>query len=56
MAADVVTGGKAATVKDWEGGFFLQPTVISGVRNSMHVAQEEIFGPVLSVISWADAG
>jgi phenylacetaldehyde dehydrogenase len=52
--AEVVTGGAVATVEDWESGFFLQPTVISGVRNSMHVAQEEIFGPVLSVISWAD--
>ena len=36
----------------FEGGFFLQPTVLNGVRNDMKVAQEEIFGPVLSVIPW----
>ena len=52
--AEVVAGGEVAYVDKLEGGFFLQPTVISGVTNSMHVAQEEIFGPVLSVIAWDD--
>lgn len=32
------------------GGLFVAPTVLIGVRNDMQVAQEEIFGPVLSVI------
>ena len=50
QGADIVVGGEDATVAGLEGGFFLQPTVISGVRNDMTVAQEEIFGPVLSVI------
>jgi len=52
--AEVVAGGGIADVEGLDGGFFLQPTVIAGVRNSMHVAQEEIFGPVLSVIAWSD--
>jgi phenylacetaldehyde dehydrogenase len=52
--AEVVAGGEIASVNDCAGGFFLEPTVITGVRNSMHVAQEEIFGPVLSVIAWSD--
>ncbi len=52
--AEVTTGGGVASVDGLEGGFFLQPTVISGVRNDMKVAQEEIFGPVLSVIPWED--
>ena len=52
--AEVVAGGAAATIEGLEGGYFLQPTVIAGVSNTMHVAQEEIFGPVLSVISWSD--
>jgi phenylacetaldehyde dehydrogenase len=52
--ADIVTGGSPAQVVGYEGGFFLEPTVIAGVGNSMHVAQEEIFGPVLSVIAWED--
>jgi len=52
--ADVVVGGSEASVSGLEGGFFLEPTVISGVSNDMKVAQEEIFGPVLSIISWKD--
>ena len=54
QGADVVVGGEDATVDGLEGGFFLQPTVIGDVRNDMTVAQEEIFGPVLSVIAWRD--
>ena len=54
QGADVVVGGSEASVSGLEGGFFLEPTVISGVSNDMKVAQEEIFGPVLSIISWKD--
>ncbi len=54
QGAEVTTGGEEASVEGLENGFFLQPTVISGVRNDMKVAQEEIFGPVLSVIPWKD--
>ena len=54
QGADVAVGGGEATVEGLEGGFFLEPTVINGVRNDMLVAQEEIFGPVLSVIPWRD--
>lgn len=35
-------------------GFFVEPTVFSGVSNRMRIAQEEIFGPVLSVIPFKD--
>ena len=52
--AEVAAGGSEASVEGLEEGFFLQPTVIAGVRNDMKVAQEEIFGPVLSVIAWED--
>jgi len=52
--AHISAGGAAASVAGLEGGFFQQPTVISGVRNDMKVAQEEIFGPVLSVIPFED--
>jgi acyl-CoA reductase-like NAD-dependent aldehyde dehydrogenase len=52
--AEVIAGGRAAEVAGLDGGFFVEPTVIGGVRNDMRVAQEEIFGPVLSVISWRD--
>lgn len=43
-------GGKA-----WEGpGYFVEPTVFDQVKNGMKIAQEEIFGPVLSIISFKD--
>ena len=37
-----------------DGGFFVEPTVFGGVQSSMRIAQEEIFGPVLSVLSFDD--
>ena len=37
-----------------QGGNYVQPTVFAGAQNSMRVAQEEIFGPVLTVIPFAD--
>jgi acyl-CoA reductase-like NAD-dependent aldehyde dehydrogenase len=50
--AQVAVGGGEASPDGLEHGFFVEPTVVRGVSNSMRVAQEEIFGPVLSVISW----
>ncbi|MGE0625875.1 MAG: aldehyde dehydrogenase family protein [Pseudomonadales bacterium] len=35
-------------------GYFIRPTIFSDVRNDMTIAQEEIFGPVLSLIPYAD--
>ncbi|MBK6863437.1 MAG: aldehyde dehydrogenase [Ideonella sp.] len=46
--ARVLAGGKQARVES--GGFFVEPTVFDGVSNSMKIAREEIFGPVMSVI------
>ncbi len=37
-----------------EGGYFVEPTVFTGVSNEDRIAREEIFGPVVSVIPWAD--
>jgi aldehyde dehydrogenase (NAD+) len=36
------------------GGYFVKPTVFGKVKNSMTIAQEEIFGPVLSIIPYKD--
>jgi aldehyde dehydrogenase (NAD+) len=36
------------------GGYFVQPTIFTSVKNSMRIAQEEVFGPVLSVIPFED--
>ena len=45
--AKLVCGGKKLSGK----GYFFQPTIFTDVRNDMRIAQEEIFGPVLSIIS-----
>ncbi|MBN2623062.1 MAG: aldehyde dehydrogenase family protein [Acidimicrobiales bacterium] len=49
--AKVVTGGPERP-EGLEGGYFVTPTVFSDVRNDMTIAQEEIFGPVLSILSY----
>ena len=48
--ATVATGGNALNRK----GYFLEPTVLADVENDMQVAQEEIFGPVLTVIPYGN--
>ena len=47
------TGGEAPG-GDLAGGYFYRPTLLTGVRDDMKVAREEIFGPVLSVMSFDD--
>jgi aldehyde dehydrogenase (NAD+) len=37
-----------------DGGYFHEPTIFTGVYNSMTIAREEIFGPVLSIIGYRD--
>ncbi|MBV9821349.1 MAG: aldehyde dehydrogenase family protein, partial [Actinobacteria bacterium] len=44
-------GGRPAGTP--EGGYFVEPTVFTGVANSARIAQEEIFGPVASVLTWS---
>lgn len=48
--ARLVTGGERATEGELAGGLFVKPTIFAEVRNDMKLAQEEIFGPVLSII------
>ncbi len=53
--ATVLAGGECPTLEgDFQRGFFFQPTIFSEVKNNMRVAQEEIFGPVMSVITFKD--
>nr|WP_175800136.1 aldehyde dehydrogenase [Burkholderia anthina] len=48
--AQLALGGHAATRAECGDGWFVEPTIFTGVRNDMRIAQEEVFGPVLSVI------
>jgi gamma-glutamyl-gamma-aminobutyraldehyde dehydrogenase len=52
QGAEVKTGG--TRIHEETGGYFMSPTVLDNVRPDMSVAQEEVFGPVLSVIPFED--
>jgi len=50
--ARLVSGGDRPA--NLQKGYFVNPTIFSDVKNSMRIAREEIFGPVLSVLSFKD--
>jgi aldehyde dehydrogenase (NAD+) len=51
--AALVAGGNRVSVNG-DKGFFIEPTIFGDVKNDMRIAQEEIFGPVLSVLTFDD--
>lgn len=52
--AKVLMGGGPATRPECGKGWFVEPTIFGDVDNKMRIAQEEVFGPVLSVIRFKD--
>jgi betaine-aldehyde dehydrogenase len=51
--ANVFAGGETPPLTgSFQNGYFFQPTILTDVKNQMRVAQEEIFGPVVSVITF----
>lgn len=52
--AELLIGGGTPEGPEIVGGQFVEPTIFTNVRNSMRIAQEEIFGPVLSIIGFDD--
>jgi alpha-ketoglutaric semialdehyde dehydrogenase len=52
--AKLQTGGNRVEKGDLKYGYFIEPTVFSGVQPEMRIAQEEIFGPVVSIIECRD--
>lgn len=52
--AELVAGGNAATDGALASGLFIEPTIFANVSNDMRIAQQEIFGPVLSIIPFDD--
>jgi len=52
--AQLLMGGGPATRPECGNGWFVEPTIFGGVDNKMRIAQEEVFGPVLSVIKFKD--
>jgi lactaldehyde dehydrogenase/glycolaldehyde dehydrogenase len=49
--ASVVTGGKRGA---GDGGFYYEPTVLSGVRQEMEIIRREVFGPVVPIVTFED--
>lgn len=52
--ATAVLGGAKGEASECGQGWFVQPTIFTGVTNDMRIAQEEVFGPVLCVIRFKD--
>ncbi len=52
--ATCVLGGGPASRPECGEGWFVEPTIFTGVKPTMRIAQEEVFGPVLSVIPFED--
>lgn len=50
--AKLAAGGSRHVEKPYDAGYFVKPTIFTDVHNSMTIAKDEIFGPVLSVISF----
>ncbi len=48
--AELLCGGKRLTGDNYDKGYFIEPTIFSGVTSEMRVAQEEVFGPVLALM------
>lgn len=52
--AKCVLGGQVANKPECGDGWFIEPTIFTHVKNNMRIAQEEVFGPILSVIPFED--
>jgi len=52
--AETVLGGRIPEAPGLRDGWFVEPTIFTGVNNHMRIAREEVFGPVLSVIPFDD--
>ncbi|PHP65142.1 betaine-aldehyde dehydrogenase [Zhengella mangrovi] len=52
--ATLACGGKSPRLQGLEGGHFIEPTVFTDVSDGMTIAREEIFGPVMAVLSFRD--
>jgi len=52
--AEIILGGRRATGSDLEDGYFFTPTIAAGVKAGSRLALEEVFGPLLSVLTFSD--
>ena len=50
--AHLATGGKAVHPQGFEQGYFIEPTIMTNCHDDMRIVREEIFGPVMSVLTF----
>lgn len=50
--ANLLTGGKRLKGKQYSDGYFFAPTIFTGIKPSMRIAQEEVFGPVVALLQF----
>ena len=54
QGAELLYGGKRATVAGLEGGFFFEPTIVPRLASDNSLLQEEVFGPVLAIVPFRE--
>src|SRR5690606_38126094 len=47
-------GGGVPRLQGFENGFYVEPTIFTGVKDDMRIAREEIFGPVMSILTFSE--
>lgn len=52
--ATLLLGGAPATKPECGNGWFIEPTIFGDVKNTMRIAQDEVFGPILSILKFKD--
>lgn len=52
--ARLMIGGERPRGEEFKRGFWVTPAIFAGVKQGMRLAQEEVFGPILSVIKWTN--
>jgi betaine-aldehyde dehydrogenase len=52
--ATLATGGKRVHPQGFENGYFMEPTIMSDCHDDMRIVREEIFGPVMSVLTFTE--
>lgn len=52
--AKLLIGGRRHTPPGLEGGFFIEPAIFDGCTDAMHIVREEIFGPVMAILTFSE--
>jgi len=52
--ATLATGGKRVQPQGFENGYFMEPTILTDCQDEMRIVREEIFGPVMAVLTFTD--